>query len=42
MSNALIAFDFDGTLYPPVPNDSEDWILLKAGRGNPLKALLAR
>ena len=42
MNNALIAFDFDGTLYPPIPYDSEDWILLKAGRGNPLKALLAR
>ena len=42
MNNALIAFDFDGTLYPPVPYDSEDLIMLKAGRRNLLKALLAR
>ena len=42
MNNALIAFDFDGTLYPPVPYDSEDLLMLKAGRGNPLKALRAR
>lgn len=42
MKKSLIAFDFDGTLYPPVPYDSEDWLMLKAGRGNPLKALYAR